>query len=730
MLMLAPFNYEETPEISQERLDGYKYRLARALQVHQGADVRGSFIREGRFAGTFAFTGDALGQFRNMAQVIRTAFPEVRLMPDTSVHFIRLTQYIQYRQQQRLEESRKELATRIAEVNRDMPDDRQLVMQENQIDLVNLQNNAVIRQEQPANEDNMVALFDLAHQLDVEDNPRIDLNEETLEALDSLYVGGRQMVNPWVNRSFQVKANAYEEILYEKQEDLVKLVDQHLDDQSNDQVEVLLRQAKALSGVTNSQIRLFNVDWSEYVALLNQESQKRQADQAEQERQAQEQASDDGQTDPSQESLLGGEDQTAPEIPGSGSGGAAFSTKGSPDVSLEDLKEKRDAMEDQVDRQGKFVDTQLVDRLKRLEETIAELEGSLLGGGSGWGNGQDNDRDNDKWQLIGENADGVPVLEDGRGVRALEEAPGIRVTESVGLAFTRNGIEAHRADRKDIYRTADEMAQRGPVEITEGQLIRMAFQDKEADLGEATGVVVEFNGDSRSFLVTQKHPTPRDGHSLPTLNVRRLRASADTPDRVVDDFLVTPRNTLERQGLAKNSTPALEVKWQQAGLSLPALKVTEATSDEMESPYHRELTPLTRLDYQLFDSANTNAIQANQSALEKARSEEDSSPIDALIRERETLDWEANDLRAGYMMTVLHQSDRQPNEWPTNKDILALAEHYPSLAQRFSEVTGNPVMPGPWPRSLADLQEIRDRLKVGIDNDPENQILSDRMLDV
>lgn len=668
LVMLAPLNPDEDTSVSENRLLEVKDRLASTIRTLGDSGLQGRFFKDH----LFVFTGESLSSFRGIYTAVKTAFPEAKLVDDVPAHLISLPLYTQFRATEGQQERLSDVDRFIASVQSELPEG--MTLSDNGITVTQRDGQVIELAGDGHDKDGIRALTEKALQRYVEDmssssvHDLLDLNNRLIEARKTTKYGRpRQWVTDTQRERLDQIINRRIANIEDDMADKAMLA--NLNNSALDSLKQDLRAFNHLAGDEIKQ-RLS----SHYQAVLNETGRRREES--------------DNDT-----------------------------------LSLEDLIRIRDTAQEQLDRQGGIVDGRLMDKVRQLNKTISEIEHERYGATDTQTGTPVSGPVQPDWHVVGINSDGDTLVEDAKGVRAIDVG-GLRSVESVNLDFTRYGIDAHVANRKDAYRTTTELAARKGEELTAGDKIRAAFDNLEdTRVGQWVGLSVSHNGETNSFLVCQKEDSPSDGRR-PVLSIASVaigqKGTGNEDSLVVHTQSLNEQNKLTVVGLPRPIWSEFRQQWEKASLELPDLPESIAATPAAD-PYNKPTSALDAVAYGRETASLSEALERLNDAPPSLEAPDDLYEQQMALQERLT------DAEAGRLLYQVRNAQYASLSSDDRKAAASFSEFRPELATALTEATGVLHEVGPRPKTKDDLVSLLENL-IAEGGDPE--VMRHRIADV
>jgi N12 class adenine-specific DNA methylase len=653
LIMLAPLNPDEDESVSSARIEGFQDRLSDAVKKLARNGLQGNRYKNH----LYVLTGESLRSFRGIYSTLKTAFPEASLNDDVPVHLISLPRYIQYRSAQVNQEENNEVYQFIDSVQAELPEGM-TISEDGDFVTVTLA-------------DGQISNFQ------GEQNDKDGIRETVEKALN-------RFVDEFKDASAADLIDWQTRLKAQRETTRYNTPRQWVSDTQRERVDLLIgaraddlyhqfHPSSPLDSLSDHKIAELLPEFSAFVDAGSQ-TLKGHFDALEAERAKRAQPSE---------------------------------TSG---PSLDDLIEMRDAAQEQMERQGRIADSRLMDKVRQLNKTIAELEKEQYGESETDTGTPVNGPVEPKWTPVGVNADGDELVEDEKGVRAIDVG-GILSVESVSLDFTRYGVDAHVANRKDLYRTTEELAARQGEEVTAGDKIREAFESNVAyQLGEWIGITVTHNGESQQFLVCQKVANPDDG-TKPILSLTTVApgksGTGNEGELVVHSQKLGSRNQQNVVGLPRPIWPEFRQLWEKAGLNLPSVQ-KDSQRTTVADPYAKPTKALSAVEF-----------IKEQKAIERAQVEldEDSEALmdekdqDGIYERTVELQERETEAQAGRLLFLVQDKPLSALSKEDRQAATQMSEFRPALAEALTKATGILFETGPRPKTKDDLVSLLENLK-------------------
>ena len=669
LVMLAPLNPDEDVSVSKARIEGFRDRLANAVRKLADNGLQGNLYKDH----LFVLTGESLRSFRGIYSTLKTAFPEASLNDDVPVHLISLPRYVQFRAAEASQEQESEVYQFIDSVQAELPEGMN-ISEDGDFVTLTLMDGQITNIEGTGNDKEAI--------------------RETVEKALSRYV------DEFKDASASDLVSWQSSLKEQRDTTRYNTPRQWVSDTQRGRVELLLgNRAEELYNQFHPESGLESLSDNKIAELLPEFSAF---------------------VDQGNQTLKGHFDALSAEQ----NKRAEASQNSGP--SLDDLIEMRDNAQEQMERQGRVADSRLIDRVKQLNKTIAEFEKEKYGESETNTGEPVNGAVEPKWKPVGLNADGEQLVEDAKGVRAIDVG-GLLSVESVNLDFTRYGIDAHVANRKDLYRTSEELAVRQGEEVTAGDKIRQAFESNMAyHIGEWIGVTVSHNGETQSFLVCQKTENPSDG-TKPILNLTSVapgqKGTGNEGELVVHSQKLGARNQQNKFGLPRPIWPEFRQLWEKAGLSLPEVQ-KNVQPETVTDPYARSTVALDAVSY----IKESKAIEREMVLLnEDAEALMDEADQDGIYERNMDLQVRETEAQAGRLLYLIQNKPVSALSKEDRQAAISFSEFRPALAERLTESTGILFETGPRPKTKDDLVSLLENLRAE-GGDPE--MLRHRVADV
>jgi len=673
LVMLAPLNPDEDQSVSKDRIESFKDRLAGAVKSLGASGLQGNFFK----GHLFILTGESLRSFRGIYTAVKTAFPEATLSDDVPVHLISLPRYVQFRASQDSQDENSEIHVFIDSVQAELPEGMTLSKDSNAV-MVTLADGQVtnFKGDQYTKEGIRRTVEKALNRLvgEFSESSAKDLLDWQVRLIEDRKTTKYGTPKQWVTDTQKEQVDLLIERRVQKLMDQVRSTS-NMENYTDADLQYLKTEFVALNYLSTPETKTDLQD--RYQAVLTEIGRRN------------DQKADDG-------------------------------------PSLEDLIEMRDNAQEQMERQGRIVDGRLVNKVQQLNKTIFALEKEKYGASDTPTGTPVSGPVQPKWKEVGLNADGDTLVEDIKGVRAISIG-GILSVESISLDFSRYGIAAHVANRKDAYRTTKELAARQGEEVTAGDKIRATFETRMAyHVGEWEGITISHNGESQSFLVCQKAQNPADG-TKPILSLTTVspgqKGTGNENALMVHSLNLGSTNQLNKMGLPRSVWPEFRQQWEKAGLSFPAIP-TGNTSETVSDPYGKPTKPLDEVAYKKemasIEQAMAHLVDDPESLMDQAN-QDDSYEQHMALQKRQS------EAEAGGLLYLLQSKPYVALSKENRKYAGVLSEFRPAIAKRLTELTDILHETGPRAKSKDDLVSLLENLRAE-GGDPE--VLRYRVADV